>query len=84
MQIDRTNPISDQADLKHSGLTRPKRSISSLLSVYLLSSESEESETMEWWIDAGGDCDLTTTEDGIVGGSGTSCWTDFSIGIGRE
>lgn len=64
MQMDKTNPISDHLDLKASGLTRPRRSISFLLSPNRISdSDSEAIEDTEPWLEVGGDL---ATGGGIV------------------
>lgn len=55
--MDKTNPTSDQLDLNASGLIRPRRSISFLLSPKRLSeSDSEVIEVTEpWpWLNRGG------------------------------
>lgn len=70
MQMDKTNPTSDQLDWKASGLMRPRRSISFLLSPKRLSeSVSEVIEVIEPWLDLGG---YVATGGGIEGSLATS------------
>lgn len=81
MQMDKTNPTSDQLDSKASGLMRPRRSISFLLSPKRLSeSVSEVMEVTEPWFDIGG---YLATGGGIEGSlaASISCTLSFVFSI---
>jgi len=70
MHTDKTNPTSDHNDLKHSGFTRPSRSIFSAVNPNPLSVSAKEPSN-EPWLDCGGDGGSTVG--GLLANGGGDC-----------